>query len=130
MKGNIPPPFWEESADCFLMKQADVFFGYSSVTFIIFCVTTTILFRHLLFQNVINVITLTAVYTTVYQLLDYFFYYAMWDYEGSGYVFSKISIPCILYTIIISPIVYLIVKPIVRRFYPKKAKTIEEAMKV
>ena len=98
--------------------------------FIIFCVSATILFRHLLFQNAVNVIALSAVYTATYQILDYFFYYAMWDYENSGYVFSHISIPCIFYTIIISPIVYLIIKPIVKRFYPKKAKTIEEAMKV
>ncbi len=70
MKGNILPPFWEESADFFfLMKQADVFWLQQCNVYH-FCVTTTILFRHLLFQNVINVITLTAVYTTVYQLLE------------------------------------------------------------
>ena len=63
-------------------------------------------------------------------MLDYFFYYAMWGYEGSGYVFSDIALPCILNTIIISPIVYLIVKPIIKRFYPKKAKNIEAAMKI
>ena len=129
-EGEYPAAFLGGICGLLFDEASGRFFGYSSVTFIIFFVTTKILFRQLLFQNVIKVITLTAVYTTVYQLLDYFFYYAMWDYEGSGYVFSKISIPCILYTIIISPIVYLIVKPIVRRFYPKKAKTIEEAMKV
>lgn len=105
-------------------------FGYSSVIFIVICVGTTILFRHLLFQNALNVMLISAVFTAIYEMLDYFFYYAMWDYEGSGYVFSDIAIPCILYTIIISPVVYLIIKPIIKKFYPQKAKTIEQAMKV
>lgn len=106
------------------------FFGFSSIIMIAICVGSTIIFRHYLFQNGINVIIFTAFCTFIYQLLDYFFYYAMWDYEGAGYVFSNISIPCILYTVMISPLTYIIVRPIVKRFYPKKAKTIEEAMKV
>lgn len=106
------------------------FFGFSSIIMIAICVGSTVFFRHFLFPNGINVIILTAASTFIYQLLDYFFFYAMWDYEGAGYVFSDISIPCILYTVMISPVAYIIVKPIVKRFYPKKAKTIEEAMKV
>ncbi|MGN0614032.1 MAG: hypothetical protein ACI4JB_09065 [Porcipelethomonas sp.] len=106
------------------------FFGFSSVFLIAFSVGSTIIFRHFLFKNGINVVIMTAVCTFIYQILDYFFYYAMWDYEGAGYVFSDISVPCILYTILVSPVIYLIVKQVVRRFYPKKAKTIEEAMKV
>ena len=106
------------------------FFGFSSIIMIAFCVGSVLIFRHLLFKNIFNIVILTGVCTFIYQLLIYFFYYAMWDYEGAGYVFSDISIPCIFYTVLISPIIYLIVKQISKRFYPKIAKTIEEAMKV
>lgn len=129
-EGEYPAALTGGICGLLLDEACGKIFGYSSVMLIIFCVTATIMFRHFLFQNIINVIALSAVFTTAYQILDYFFYYAMWDYEGSGYVFSEISIPCIFYTIMISPVVYLIVKPVIRRFYPKKAKTIEEAMKV
>lgn len=107
-----------------------VFFGFSSILMIAFSVGSVLIFRHMLFKNAINIVILTAVCTSIYQIIDYFFYYEMWDYEGSGYVFRNISIPCILNTIIVSPVIYFIVKQISKRFYPKKAKTIEEAMKV
>ncbi len=106
------------------------FFGFSSIMMIAFSVGSVLIFRHMLFKNGINIVILTAVCTFIYQLLDYFFYYAMWNYEGAGYVFWEISIPCIISTIVISPFIYIIVKQISKRFYPKKAKTIEEAMKV
>lgn len=106
------------------------FFGFSSILMIAFSVGSVLIFRHMLFKNGINVVILTALFTFIHQLLDYFFYYAMWGYEGVNYVFWKIAIPCTLYTVLISPFVYFIVKQISKRFYPKKAKTIEEAMKV
>ena len=129
-EGEYPAAFLGGICGLLFDEACGKVFGYSSIMFIVFCVLTTILFKHLLFQNALNVIALSAVYTFAYQMLDYFFYYAMWGYEGSGYVFSDIALPCILNTIIISPIVYLIVKPIIKRFYPKKAKNIEAAMKI
>ena len=107
-----------------------LFFGFSSILMIAFSVGSVLFFRHLLFKNGTNIIILTAVCSFIYHIFIYFFYYAIWNYEGAGYVFSDISIPSIMYTIVISPVVYLIVKQISKRFYPKKAKTIEEAMKV
>lgn len=105
-------------------------FGYSSVFMIAFCVATVLFYKHYLLHNILNVVWMTALFTTVYELCDYFFFYAMWDYEGVGYVFSGKCIPCIFRTTLISPFVYLIVKPVHRRFYPKRAKLIEEAMKI
>lgn len=105
-------------------------FGYSSVFMIAFCVATVLLFKHYLLQNILNIVWMTAVFTAVYEFCDYFFFYAMWNYEGAEYVFKEKCIPCIIYTTIISPIIWLLVKPVQKRFYPKRAKTIEEAMKI
>ncbi len=106
------------------------FFGFSSIILIAICVGTTIVFRHYLFKNALNAVIMTGVSVFVYQLLDYFFCYAMWNYDGSGYVFSQISVPCIFYTIAVSPIIYLAVKPIVNRFYPKKEIMAQITMKM
>lgn len=105
-------------------------FGYSSVFMIAFCVASVLMFKHFLIQNVLNIIWMTAFFTAVYELFEYFFFYAMWNYEGTLYVFKEICIPCIIYTTLISPIVWLLIKPVLKRFYPKRAKTIEEAMKI
>ncbi len=105
-------------------------FGYSSIFMIAFCVATVLIFKHYLFQNVMNIIWLTSLFTGIYEVFDYFFFYAMWNYEGVQYVFRKKCIPCILYTTAISPVIWLIIKPVLKRFYPKREKTIEEAMKI
>lgn len=106
------------------------FFGYSCIFMIAFCVATVLFFKHYLLQNVLNIVWLTAMFTAVYELFDYFFFYAMWNYEGTGYVFREKCIPCVIYTTIAAPFVWLLIKPVLKRFYPKRAKTIEEAMKI
>ena len=105
-------------------------FGYSSILMIAFCVASVLFFKHYLLQNVLNIIWMTALFTAVYELLDYFFMYAMWNYEGTGYILREISFPCIAYTTLVSPVIYLLIKPVQKRFYPKTAKTIEEAIKI
>lgn len=106
------------------------FFGYSSVFMIAFCVATVLMFKHYLFKTGINILWMVAVFTAVYELFDYFFFYAMWNYEGTNYVLRKQCVPCVIYTTLISPIVWLLIKPVQKRFYPKREKTIEEAMKI
>lgn len=105
-------------------------FGYSSVFMIAFCVATVLMFKHYLLQNLINIIWMTALFSFIYEVCKYFFYYSMWNYEGSGYVFKNISIPCIVYTTIAALVIWLLIKPVLKRFYPRRAKTIEEAMKL
>lgn len=105
-------------------------FGYSSLFMIMFCVAAVLLYKHYLIKNIMNTILMTALFTAAYEICDYFFYYVMWNYEGTEYVFSKKCVPCIFYTTIASVFIWFIIKPIVKRFYPKRAKTIEEAMKV
>ena len=107
-----------------------VFFGFSSIIMIAICVGSTIVFRHYLFKNIANSVIMTAAGVFVYELLDYFFCYAMWNYDGAGHVFSNISIPCIFYTIAISPIAYIALMPIVKRFYPKKEIMAQITMKM
>jgi hypothetical protein len=97
---------------------------------IVFCIAAVLLFKHLLFPNFVNIICLTALFTALYQALDYFFMYAMWDYEGTDYVLRNISIPCVIYTVIASVPVYLIIRPVQKRLFPKKAKIAEEALKL
>lgn len=105
-------------------------FGYSSLLMIAFCVASTLLFRHYLLQNVLNIIWLTALFAFTYEICDYFLFYAMWNYEGVNYVFRKKCLPCIFYTTFISPVIWLLIRPVLKRFYPKRAKTIEDAMKI
>lgn len=105
-------------------------FGYSSIFMIAFCVATVLFFKHYFLQNIINIIWMTALFIAIYQIADYFLIYAMWNYEGIKYVFKEICFPSMVYTTLISPIVWLLVRPVQKKFYPRRAKTIEDAMKI
>ena len=61
-------------------------------------------------KNILNVIVLTVVAAVIQGLLDFFFYYVMWKYEGTDTVFMKIILPSVIFTTIASPFVYLIIK--------------------
>lgn len=129
-EGEYPAAFLGGICGLLIDFSCGRIFGYSSVFMIAFCVATVLMFKHYLIQNVLNIIWMTSLFTAVYEILDYFFVYSMWNYEGKEYVFRKICLPCILYTTIVSPIIWLLVKSVLKRFYPKREKTIEEAMKI
>lgn len=128
-EGEYPATALGASCGLLLDIASGRLFGYNAVFLIVISVLTSLLFKHYLLQNWVNVLLLTTAYSAVHEILDYFFMYAMWNYESSGKIFSSVSVPCFIYTVISAPFVYLVIKPIIKHFYPKRAKTMDEAMK-
>ncbi len=91
-------------------------FGFNGVIFLLVGVFASFLFLHLMRKNILNVIVITAIAAAIQGLLDFFFYYVMWKYEGINTVFMMIIIPSVIFTTIASPIVYLIMKHIIVKF--------------
>ena len=91
-------------------------FGFNGVIFLLVGVFSSLLFLHLMRKNILNVIVLTVVAAVIQGLLDFFFYYVMWKYEGTNIVFMKIILPSVIFTTIASPFVYLIIKYIIVKF--------------
>lgn len=61
-------------------------------------------------------------------MLDYFFFYKLWDYKDSYLILHDITFKCFVETMISSVFVYLLIKLINKKMKPYQIKSIEEAM--
>ena len=90
--------------------------GINGVYFLLIGVITSFLFLHLMRKNFINVTVLTAIAAAIHGLLDFFLYYAMWNYNEIDVVFKKITLPSIIYTTLSAPIIFLIINWVLNKF--------------
>ncbi len=84
--------------------------GASSLLMVILCVAGSMLFLQRLRRNIINFMVISAVSTIIYFALDFYLYFSMWDYVGTGTVLLQKTLPTALLTLALSPLVYLITK--------------------
>lgn len=96
-------------------------FGFSSLCFMAIGVASSLLTEYLIKTNVINSLILTSGATLVYYLLDFTFRYLIIGSSGAFKVFLVHIIPTVLYTIIITPLIYW---PC--RFYHERLDNLEQ----
>jgi len=95
-------------------------FGFSSVWLIPCCLAVSLLVSHLIKVNLINFIWLNAVVCAFMALTDYFFRYFLWSRDTNAFILTRFTIPSHLSAIILSPLVYFIVRFISRKFSLQK----------
>ncbi|MCL2755131.1 MAG: hypothetical protein FWD35_05395 [Oscillospiraceae bacterium] len=91
-------------------------FGFSGIWLLPGCLTVSLLSSHLIKANLLNYIWLNALMCAVMAAADYFFNYALWDTAGHNFILTDFIIPAYLATIVFSPLLYLAVRGISRRF--------------
>lgn len=104
-------------------------FGYNAVILTFFCILISVIFELYLRYKFFNVLISTAVVSFIQCLLDYKFYYEIWNYENVEKIFSRITVPVWIYTMISSVFIFLIIKLINHFLMPKEHLTLEEAIK-
>lgn len=104
-------------------------FGYNAVILAFFCIAVSLSFELWLRERFINIFIVSAAVSLICALLDYKFYYEIWNYENTEKIFSSVTVPVWIYTVISTVFVYLIIKLINRLLLPKTHLTIEEAIK-
>lgn len=100
--------------------------GFSAILLLIFCVVTSLLFKHLLRQNIINIFVLTMIFSAVYFLLDYFFNYIMWNYEYQDILFKNLILPEYIATLVSTFLMYPIIRFIRKHFTLRTRYVLEE----
>ncbi len=98
--------------------------GLNGIFLLIFSVIVSLFCLHLLRTNLINAIIVTIITSVIIIMLDYFFNFVIWREEGYQILLGSYFVPTMIYTILSSPIIYLIVKIIVRKF------DLEEAIEI
>lgn len=102
--------------------------GFNAVILIVMCTIVSLLHAHLLRRKFLNFFVLTAITCAVQGLLDYFFFYKLWDYKDSYLILHDITFKCFIETMISSVFVYLLINLINKKMKPYQIKSIEEAM--
>ena len=69
--------------------------------------------------GVINFVFLTAGALLTCSLLEYLFYYGMWEYENAWMVLAYHLLPGVAYSAAVSPLCYLFVSCIYKYFAEK-----------
>lgn len=101
-------------------------FGFNAFLLMAFCMLTALLFLHLCRQNVLNLIWVTFVGTLIQGSLDFFFFYAIWGYDGVARIFSGTFLPSMIFTVVASPIIYFVVKLIEKKFGLRQSYLLDE----
>lgn len=99
-----------------LDSACDRLFGFNAFLLTALSLMTALFFLYLLRRNFINILWICASSTIIHALLDYLFFYAIWNYDDSGYIFLHYTIPSVVVTIIACPVVYLLVYFVNKKF--------------
>lgn len=87
-------------------------FGFNGVLLLVICVFTNLFFVFFLHQKLLNELIFTTVSVFFQSGLNFFFCYILWEYENTGFIFLRYTLPTTVYTIAVSVPIYLIIKKI------------------
>ena len=104
-------------------------FGYNAVVLTVFCVLTSVFFELYLRDKFFNYFIISAFVSFVQCVLDYKFYYDVWNYENVEIIFSNVTLVVWAFTVISSVFTGLLLKLVNRILMPRTHLTIEEAIK-
>lgn len=107
----------------------DRLIGVNAILFMLIGVFSAFFFLNLVRRNIFNVVIMTAIAAIIHGLLDFFFFYVMWGYAGKSVVFVKIILLSVLLTVIVSPVVYFVVKMLTDLFTEKEGLRTETRKK-
>ena len=93
-----------------------------------FCIVISLLFELYLKHKFINYMILTTIASYIQCLLDYRFYYKMWNYEDVEVIFREYTLRIWIYTVISAVVIYFIFKLINKLLIPKTHFTLEEVI--
>ncbi len=85
-------------------------FGSYGFLFMVFGVVVGLMSRLLLQKTWFNNLFLVFGSVLIIQIIDFFFNYVIFGYSGIASVFFTQHLPCVLYTALISPIFYFLVR--------------------
>ncbi len=90
--------------------------GLSGIILLWCCLISSLLFHFFMRRHIFNIIMLNAAAVLGQGLIHYFFYYAIWEYDLSGKIFTNEFIPVMIYTEIAVIPFFFIVRFLVKKF--------------
>lgn len=102
-------------AGIFCDFSATSLFGFHAIIILVCCVAVGLLTIYLLRPTVVNFVILTGATLLIQGMLDYLLNYYMWGYAEVELVLTLRILPGIGYSLLLSPLVYLVIGVIFHR---------------
>lgn len=93
-----------------------VLFGFNGFFVCLFCIAAGLLIIYLLRCNLLGCMLFVAVTMLARGSLEFLFAYGMWGHENVWKLYVYYTIPVIVYTLVITPLVFWSVGKIFRKF--------------
>lgn len=90
--------------------------GLNGIIMLWCCLGTSLLFHFFMRRHIVNIITLNAAAVLAQGLIHYFFYYAIWEYDSAGKIFTREFLPVMICTVISAVPFFFIIRFLSRRF--------------
>lgn len=87
-------------------------FGFTSIWLMPCCLMVTLLIVNLIHQNIFNFLWMSLAACIIVNLMEVFFKYVIWRQEHVEIVITNYMLPSVIAGMIISPLIYLIVRKI------------------
>lgn len=91
-------------------------FGFYGFLTCLFCVGAGLLVIYLVRCNYLSSLLFVLIFMLIRGSLQYLFAYGMWGYENSWKVYLYQTIPGIVYTTLVSPLVFALTRKLHKRF--------------
>lgn len=91
--------------------SSDKLLGFNAIIFLMCGIMISLLCIYYLHAKLINTIVFCGIIMAIQSLLNYVFYFAIWQYENSQLMLIRIIIPTAIYTLIpVIPLFFLVRK--------------------
>ncbi len=97
--------------------SSDRLFGFNGLILLLCGVTISILCVYFLHTRMLNAIAFCAATLLFQGVLDYLFCYLIWRYPGAYSVIYRQILPCAVYTLVVFPLFYLLIRKIAFSFH-------------
>ena len=99
--------------------SSTVLFGFQSILYLCICTAVGLLVVYLMQPSMINSLLAVGLGFGARLLLEYFFYYVMWGYDNSHLILLDKMLPLLIYTLVVTPFLFLAVRKM-HRFVEEK----------
>ena len=90
--------------------SSNVLFGFQSILYLVICTAVGLLVVYFMQPSVVNSLIFTGCGLGFRLFLEYFFYYVMWGYDNSHIILLGQMLPLLLYTLVVTPLLFLAVR--------------------
>lgn len=110
MDGELAGGLFGLAAGILSDTSSTILFGFQSLIYMAACVAVGLVVIYFMQPSLTNSLIFVSAILAARLLLEYFFYYVMWGYENISMILLQKMFPTLLYTVVITPLLYWLVK--------------------